>query len=80
MKLVGAIALAAVVAAAAATGWARSTGRPSEPPVAAPPNPATAAPQAPTIDPNVSGVGGLNVRYLNSDGEIKHLDVKDFPR
>lgn len=43
---------------------------------------ATPAPAAtpPTLDLKAPGVGGLNVRYLDPSGEIKHLDVKDFPR
>lgn len=27
-----------------------------------------------------TGVGGLDIRYLDADGRVKKLDVKDFPR
>ena len=42
----------------------------------------TAPPSAtvPTLDPGSVGSEGLDIRYLDSDGKIKTLKVKDFPR
>ena len=34
----------------------------------------------PSLDPGSVGSEGLDIRYLDSDGKIKTLKVKDFPR
>ena len=79
MKLVGlgAVAVAAVVVAVVLSGWTRSSAEPA---------PATAPQAAPTprarvalVDPAAAGSGGLNIRYLDEDGKIQRLDVKDLP-
>lgn len=52
--------------------------RQSAPTQSAPITPA--APAVPKSNSDLPGPVGLDVRYLDSEGEIKHLDVKDFPR
>ena len=84
MKLAGAVAVAALVVAAVVTTYARSSGAAPERPNAAPAAP-TQSPspgQSGKLDVDLGSVGpaGLNVRYLDDDGEIKDLGVKDFPR
>ncbi|HEX8510007.1 MAG TPA: hypothetical protein VF635_11020 [Propionibacteriaceae bacterium] len=84
MKLVGAVAVAAIVVAAVVTTYARSSGVTVERPEAAPAAP-TQSPRPPQtgkldVDPGSVGPAGLNVRYLDEDGEIKDLGVQDFPR
>ena len=34
----------------------------------------------PPLDPTPVGSEGMDIRYLDSDGKIKTLKVKDFPR
>lgn len=97
MKLLGPMAVGALVVGVVLTGWARSAGRgaettPETPPAgprqSAPTPPSSTqpsgtrptAPKTPLIQPDLPGPAGLDVRYLDTDGEIKKLDVKDFPR
>jgi len=48
-------------------------------PSAAPVSP-TSATGRPSVEARVSGPGGLTVRYLDENGQIQQLDVKDFGR
>jgi len=79
MKLVGlgAVAVAAVVVAVVLSGWTRSSAEPAQAtaPRAAPTPRETAIP----VDPAAAGSGGLNIRYLDENGKIQRLDVKDLP-
>lgn len=72
--MVGAVAVAALVVGAVVTGWVRSTGAPAGGP------PVPSAPPTFRVDPAADGGAGLNVRYLDADGTVHRLDVKDFPR
>jgi multidrug efflux pump subunit AcrA (membrane-fusion protein) len=96
MKMLGPMAIGALVVGVVLTGWARSAGRgaettpqtrPAGPVQSAPTSPSSqpsparpTAPKTPLIQPDLPGPAGLDVRYLDTDGEIKKLDVKDFPR
>lgn len=84
MKLVGAVAVAALVVAAVVSTYARSAGAVPQPPDAAPPAPTQSERPGRAgkldLDPGSVGPAGLNVRYLDEDGEIKDIGVKDFPR
>jgi multidrug efflux pump subunit AcrA (membrane-fusion protein) len=81
MKILGWAAVAALVVAGALAGraWSSGTGaeaapgRPTAP--SAPAQPSRATPSGDAVPPV-----GLNVRYLDSDGKVKRLDVRDFPR
>lgn len=81
MKILGWAAVAALVVAGALAGRAWSSGAGAE---AAPGGPA--APSAPARPshaaplPDAVPPVGLNVRYLDPDGKVKRLDVRDFPR
>ena len=46
------------------------------------PTPSPTAPpsaEVPRLDPGSVGGVGMDIRYLDSDGKIKTLKVKDFP-
>jgi len=71
-------------------GWAAATialagvlaGCADDPEPAPDPSPSPSAPpsaQVPSLDPGSVGSEGLDIRYLDSDGKIKTLKVKDFP-
>ena len=84
MKILGWAAVAALVVAGALAGRAWSSGGGVE---AAPGGPAApSAPSAPAQPSRATPSGdavppvGLNVRYLDQDGQVKRLDVRDFPR
>lgn len=92
MKFLAPVAVGALVVGVVLTGWARATGRGADASPGVPPaGPSRTAPtqtaptqapptQAPSINTDPPGPVGLDVRYLDSDGEVKHLGVKDFPR
>jgi len=86
MKLLGPVAVGALVVGVVLTGWARSAGREAETKPAPPTEPAQSTPAAPPtpiaprIKADLPGPAGLDVRYLDADGEVKRLGVKDFPR
>ena len=69
---VAAIALAAMLAGCA------DDPEPTPEPTPSP----TAPPSAEVPAPELGSIGGegLDIRYLDSDGKIKTLKVKDFPR
>ena len=67
------LACVALVAAAALAGCADDPA-----PESPPPTPSASPSARPTAVP--MGSEGLNLRYLDEDGEIKTLEVKDFPR
>lgn len=66
------LACAALVAAAALTGCADKTAAPEVPPTPSSPS------ALPT--PVQLGAEGMDVRYLDEDGQIRTLRVEDFPR
>lgn len=74
MKLVGAVTVAALVLGAAVTGWVRAAGAPAGAPTTPKLPPTTWS------DPGADAPAGMDVRYLDADGKIQRLDVKDFPR
>jgi hypothetical protein len=69
---VATIALAAVLAGCG--DGPEPTPHPTPDPTAPP------SPKGPRLDPGSVGSEGLDIRYLDSDGKIKTLKVKDFPR
>ncbi|MBA3528425.1 MAG: hypothetical protein H0T91_03790 [Propionibacteriaceae bacterium] len=85
MKLGGLAAAVVVVAVGAVlAGWVGGADGDRAEPVAAPSGPAqpTASdePEGSKISAAEPGSAGLSIRYLDEDGKIRSLDVKDFRR
>ena len=66
--------VAATIALAAVLAGCADQPEPTPDPSPSPTAPPTA------LDPGSVGSEGLDIRYLHSDGTIKVLKVKDFPR
>ena len=64
------MALAGVLAGCADEPKPEPTPGPTAPPSA----------KVPAVDPGSVGSEGLDIRYLDADGKVKTLKVKDFPR
>ncbi len=77
-----ALVLAAVTGCGMTSGW--KVDQPESAPTVstnASPEPSpSGAPERPSIEPGASVADGMNVRYLDEDGNVKVLKVKDFPR
>ena len=85
MKLVGLVAVAALVVGVLVAGWARPGGSEGAKPAAPQDAPAVSPPAGarrpvPRPEADLSGSSGLNIRYLDKNGRTKKLNVEDFPR
>jgi len=76
MRLLGWL-VAPVVLAGVLAGCADEP-EPTSTPTASPTAPRRAT--VPALDRGSAGSEGLDIRYLDSDGKIKTLKAKDFPR
>jgi hypothetical protein len=69
---------AATIALTAMLAGCADDAEPTPDPTPSPTAPPSA--EVPPLDPAAMGGEGLDIRYLDSDGKIKTLKVKDFPR
>jgi len=71
--------LAALLAALALTGCQPGEDAPPPPPPAEPAAP-TESDDSPAVAGQELASPGLDIRYLDADGQLKTLRVRDFPR